>query len=45
MFVQLKMSGHRNKRTYIIAKLNGDMQAIHNWSIRNGLQLNAAKSA
>lgn len=42
--VQLHISGPSGKGIEIVQKLNIDLSAIYEWSLCNGLQLNASKS-
>jgi hypothetical protein len=38
------LSGNRSDLDGLIARVNEDLEAIHRWSIENGLLLNPAKS-
>jgi hypothetical protein len=42
--LQIYLSGNRSDLDGLIARVNEDLEAIHRWSIENGLLLNPAKS-
>jgi hypothetical protein len=41
--LQIYLSGNRSNLDSLIARVSEDLEAIHRWSIRNGLLLNPAK--
>jgi hypothetical protein len=42
--IQIYLSGNRSDLDGLIARVNEDLEAIHRWSIENGLLLNPTKS-
>jgi hypothetical protein len=42
--LQIYLSGNRSDLDGLIARMNEDLEAIHRWSIENGLLLNPVKS-
>jgi hypothetical protein len=42
--LQIYLLGNRSDLDGLIARVNEDLEAIHRWSIENGLLLNPAKS-